>query len=182
MRPATPLSPVAGPPPDFRVVEIDEGATTTIGDVRVTAASNSHYALWQGTPAPISLSFRFDLPDRSIAYTGDTGPSVNVERLAQGVDLLVSNVADPDTALDRVKRDHPAMPAGAIESLRAHFTRELLTSDEIGLLAKRARVRSVVLTHFAGVTSEPDQISRLTLAVSKRFHGPIFVANDLDRF
>ena len=41
-----------------------------------------------------SLSFRFDLPGRSIVYTGDTGPSAAVETLAKGADLLVSNFVE----------------------------------------------------------------------------------------
>ena len=40
----------------------------------------------------VSLSYRFDLADRSIVYTGDTGPSKAVVALAQGADLLVVRV------------------------------------------------------------------------------------------
>ena len=56
----------------------------------MTAASNSHYTFSPGSAEVakfVSLSFRFDAPDRSIVYTGDTGPSENVERLARNADL-----------------------------------------------------------------------------------------------
>lgn len=39
----------------------------------------------------VSLSYRFDLPHGSIAFTGDTGPSDAVDKLAKGVDLLMNH-------------------------------------------------------------------------------------------
>src|SRR5437763_17159574 len=36
-----------------------------------------------------ALAFRFDCPDRSIVFSGDTNKSDNLVRLAKGADLLV---------------------------------------------------------------------------------------------
>ena len=89
-----------GDPRDtFNVVEITDGSVVKVGDVTVTAAQNTHYTFAPGSDLDHhykSLSFRFDMPDRSIVYTGDTGPSTNVERLAKGADILVSEVSDID--------------------------------------------------------------------------------------
>src|SRR3546814_11023405 len=95
----------AGKPPaeSVRVIELHDGWSGRIGGVVVTAVSNSHYALQPDAPGSTkrdTYSFRFDTPDRSIVYTGDTGPSVAVERLAQNADMLLSDIVDP-TASDR---------------------------------------------------------------------------------
>lgn len=51
-----------------------------------------------------SLSYRFDLGHRSITYTGDTGPSDAVTRLAQGSDMLVSEVIALEPIVPRSAR------------------------------------------------------------------------------
>src|SRR3546814_19392211 len=87
----------AGKPPaeSVRVIELHDGWSGRIGGVVVTAVSNSHYALQPDAPGSTkrdTYSFRFDTPDRSLVYTGDTGPSVAVERLAQNADILISEI------------------------------------------------------------------------------------------
>lgn len=170
-------------PPKVNVVELRDGSKVTIGDVQVTAASNSHYAIWKSDgPKPVALSFRFDVPDRSIVYTGDTGVSGSVERLARGADLLVSEIMDADTALNTIKKSYPLAPDFLFSFVREHFTKEHLSADDIGLLASRARVRSLVLTHFGGATGDKAQIDRLTRAIASHYRGPIHFANDMERF
>src|SRR6185295_18150133 len=64
-------------------------------------AEISHYSFPAGSDMDKrfdSLSFRFDLPDRSIVYTGDTGPSDAVTALAKGADILVSELIDTQVA------------------------------------------------------------------------------------
>lgn len=181
IQPASALTPT--PVPDYNVIELNDGSKVSLGGVTVTAAANSHYVLWNGAgPKPVSLSYRFDMPDRSIVYTGDTGPSANVERLAHGADLLVSEIMDADTALAAIKRNRPDIPAFAFPFVRRHFDKEHLSADQVGLLAERAGVHALVLTHFGGATGRQDQIDRLTRQIARRFHGPIRFANDLDRF
>ncbi|NII55615.1 MBL fold metallo-hydrolase [Luteibacter sp. SG786] len=170
-------------PSDYKVVELSDGSSVSVGDVKVTTVSNSHYLLWRGSGAqPVSLSYRFDLPDRSIVYTGDTGPSANVEKLAHGADLLVSEIMDADTALDELKRDRPGISKVTYNFVRDHFTKEHLTPNQAGLLAAHAGVRALVLTHFGGATGYPDQIARLTKVIGENFHGSIRFATDLDQF
>lgn len=173
----------AGPPPDDRVVELTDGSKVSLDGVNVTAAANSHYVLWNGSgPKPVSLSYRFDMPDRSIVYTGDTGPSDKVERLAQGADLLVSEVMDADVALAAIRRERPDLPAFALLFVRRHFDKEHLSPDQVGLMAQQAGVHALVLTHFGGADGSQAQIDRLTQTIAKHYKGPIRFANDLDRF
>ena len=48
-----------------------------IDDVRVSCCENTHYRpeAELGQEGPVSLSYRFDTPDRSILFTGDTDPA-----------------------------------------------------------------------------------------------------------
>jgi ribonuclease BN (tRNA processing enzyme) len=167
------------------VEEIDDCAKVTVGHIAVTAASNSHYSLEEDradTERALSLSYRFDLPERSILFTGDTGPSSNVEHLAHGVDLLVSEIMDVDTALADLRRTRPDVSPAALEFVRQHFIHEHLTADQVGILAQHAEARSLVLTHFGGATGGQAQIDRLTKVIGSHFRGPITFARDLDRF
>ena len=62
-------------------------------NVKVTAVENTHFHFPPGTPAYgkyKSYSYRFDAADRSVVFTGDTGPSNAVAELAKGADLLVA--------------------------------------------------------------------------------------------
>ena len=181
IQPGAGLSPMA--PPDVNVVELSDGAKVSLGDIDVTAAANTHYNLWNGAGAkPVALSYRFTLPDRSIVYTGDTGPSPAVEKLARGADLLVSEIMDADTALAAIERKYPLVPGLAFSFVREHFTKEHLLPDQVGLLAARAGVHALVLTHFGGDANDSRQIARLTQTIATRYKGPIRFANDLDRF
>ena len=171
-----------GPADTIKVVEIGDGATVTVGDVRVTAAANSHYTVLAGPPGGaelVSLSYRFDLPDRSIVYTGDTGPSVNVERLAQGADLLVCEIIDVEATLARLKRTRPDVALDALRFIEAHYRAEHLTPGEAGALAKAASVKALVLTHI-GI--EPRGIAAARKKIASVYKGPIVFADDLDRF
>jgi len=170
-------------PPQITVVELNDGSKITLGNVAVTAAANSHYALWKGKgAAPVSLAYRFDAPGRSIVYTGDTGPSDKVQALAKGADLLVSEIMDADTAIATIRREHPKIPGFLFGFVKDHFTKEHLLADQVGLLASRAGVKALVLTHFGGATGDPGQIARLTHAIGQTYKGPVTFANDLDRF
>src|SRR5262249_10167787 len=65
-------------------------------NLKVTAVENSHFHFPQGSPGHgkyKSYALRFDAPDRSVVFTGDTGPSDAISVLAKGADLLVSEVA-----------------------------------------------------------------------------------------
>jgi ribonuclease BN (tRNA processing enzyme) len=86
----------------IEVIELTDGATVSLPGVAVTVAENTHYRLAEGDARPpvgTGLSFRFDLADRSIVYTGDTGPSDALVELARGADLLISEMIDVDAVL-----------------------------------------------------------------------------------
>ena len=165
-----------------KVVEIGDGSKVMIGAVAVTAASNSHYTFSPGSAEAakfVSLSFRFDAPDRSIVYTGDTGPSENVERLARNADLLVSEIIDPGAALASIKAARPDLPPTALTLIEQHFRAEHLVQDEVAKLAQRAGVKALVLTHNP---IDSPGIARASKAIMMHYNGTITFAADLDKF
>jgi ribonuclease BN (tRNA processing enzyme) len=178
------------PPSEVAAIEVIGGAKFGIGGVKVTAIENSHYGFESGTKnaaAYQSLSLRFDiavgvasaLRNRSIVYTGDTGPSDAVEKLAQGADLLISEITDPDSELTSLKAERTDIPFFAYPVLRMHFTKQHLTADAVGKLAAAAGVGSLVLTH----NPIPDNlIPQARAAIASHYNGPVVFANDLQNY
>lgn len=149
--------------------------------IRVTTAENSHYALM---PSPArdemkSYSYRIETPDGIVVFTGDTGPSDAVARLAAGADVLVSEVQDEDQVKQVV--DHMAAqnhwPPQRTAAMMAHMTKEHLGQKDAGELATKAHVKTLVLDHY-----DPLQPAAYTAAVGKYFSGQIFAAADLKRY
>lgn len=174
------------PPADtVNVVEIAGGETLIIDGMTVTAAQNSHYDFAAGSIEDRnykSLSLRFDLPGRSIVYTGDTGPSAAVEALAKGADLLVSEMIDMGGTLANVARNSPNMPTQARQMLEQHLSTHHLTPDAVGQLAAKAGVKALVITHFAAGTPDPVRTEGYKAQIRAHYRGSLALANDLDRF
>ena len=183
---AKPLQVQWAPPADtVTVVELSDGERITVDGMAVTAAQNSHYDFTPGSVEDRnykSFSFRFDLPARSIVYTGDTGPSLAVERLAKGVDLLVSEMIDLASTMATVARNSPNMPAAAKAQLEQHLSTHHLTPAEVGKLAAKAGVKSVVLTHYAGGTPDATRQQSYVGDIQAHFKGMVKLAEDLDRY
>jgi ribonuclease BN (tRNA processing enzyme) len=170
------------PEQGIAVVEITGGQSVMVGSVKVTATTNTHYSFPVGSPEAArfqSLSLRFDLPDRSIVYTGDTGPSTNVERLARGADLLVSEVVDIDAAVASMKLVNPTLPPAALAMFRQHLTEQHLTPDQVAALAHDAGVKKVVLVHN---DLSADGARAAEAVIARTYSGPVVAAHDLDRF
>jgi ribonuclease BN (tRNA processing enzyme) len=167
----------------IKVVELASGSKVSIGQITVTATENTHFIKlkFKGSEAtrPLSLSYRFDAANRSILFTGDTGPSQNVEQLCKGADLLVSEIMDPVAALDRIKQKRPDLPAAFWPVIEAHYRKEHLAPNEVGLLAEQCGARALVLTHNS---IEPSRLTAAREAIAAHYKGPITFANDLQVF
>ncbi len=180
-----PGKPWTPPEKTVAVIELQDGDTVRVDDMTVKAAQNTHYDFAPGSiedHSYKSFALRFDLPDRSIAYTGDTGPSEAVERLASGVDLLVSEMIDMDATMDRVARNSPNMPAAIKSVMVRHLSTHHLTPEDVGAMAARAKVKALAVTHIAGGTSDAGRTRAYAATIAKSFAGPVAIANDLDRF
>ena len=191
MRPAAeagyglPGEPSINPADTVTVHELADGETLTIDGVTVRTAQNSHYSFVSGSThdnAFKSFSYRFDLPGRSIVYTGDTGPSSAVERLGKGADLLVSELIDVEATIAAVKRMAPDQTGLQLEAMRRHLTDHHLSPEQVGDLAARMGTKRVVVTHLAGPTGMSDKAAEYAEAISARAHAEVVIATDLDRF
>lgn len=172
-------------PRDFvEVVELTGGARVELGEMVVTACENTHYRPESelGTPGPVSLSLRFDLPGRGIVFTGDTGPCAAVEELAQGVDLLVSEMMDLDMTMGRVRAANPQMPEEAIAKIRAHLSGHHLSPEDVGDLAARVGAAHVVATHFALGCATPETAGDYAARIAARFGGRVSIGRDLGSY
>jgi ribonuclease BN (tRNA processing enzyme) len=168
--------------------DVGAGRIFQDANIKVTAVENSHFNFQPGSPGYgkyKSYAYRFDAPDRSVVFTGDTGPSDAVATLAQGADLLVSEVT---SSIDEYKEQQirngrwqtmtPEQQAGVIR----HMTEEHLITEEVGKMAARAGVKTVVLSHLPASSDPKDDYKRFAEQVKKQFTGPVLIANDLMEF
>ncbi|HEX4098225.1 MAG TPA: MBL fold metallo-hydrolase [Caulobacteraceae bacterium] len=147
--------------------------------VRVTAVENTHFGHASYGPdgkKDMSFSYRFDTTAGSVVFTGDTGPSDAVTRLAKGADVLVSEVLLPGGGAARA----PAKTPLATE-LTEHLSEEHLTPEEVGRMATAAGVKTVILTHLV-IGGSPDAEQRLEAEVRKYYSGTVIVGHDLLKF
>jgi ribonuclease BN (tRNA processing enzyme) len=171
---------------DTEVIELNDGDTVALDTFKVTVAENSHFSLPDGAPGPapaISLSYRFDLTDRSVVYTGDTGPSEALVELARGADLLVSEMIDVDAVM-ALMRPPGAQPADPQErtGFEWHMYAHHMLPEQVGELAAAAGVKRLVITHYAPNPTGPEQARGYLEKIQKSFSGDTQLATDLGRY
>lgn len=170
----------------FVAHEIDgKGVVYRDDKIVITAAENSHYALM---PAQFrahfkSYSYRIQTPHGVVVFTGDTGPSDAVVKLAMGADVLVAEVEESSDELrgfiDQMAAQNHWPPVRKKE-FAAHMEKEHLTVDSLGELASKAQVQSVLFYHY-DPQNKAEQQARVA-SMKKYFHGQVLAPMDLDRF
>ena len=156
-------------------------------NIKVTAVENSHFHFAPGNPAYgkyKSYALRFDTADRSIVFTGDTGPSDAISALAKGADLLVSEVNSVEDFKARqiqIGRWQAMTPKQQEETIR-HMIEEHVSPEQVGEMAARAGVKTVVLTHLPATADPKDEYARFEELVKKHFSGKVLIAKDLMEF
>ncbi len=151
------------------VVEIDEGWQHEGGGYRLSAFRVNH------EPVDEAFGFRLDADGAAVVVSGDTRPSENLIRHAQGADLLVhevywgrgaarlrAGVADPDALARRATID-------------AYHT----SSEEVGKVATQAEVEQLALSHLLLRGGTPADV---LADLAPHFSRPAVVGEDLMRF
>ena len=117
-----------------------------------------------------------------IVFTGDTGASDAVTALAKDADLLVSETSSCQGRMEEMANDgrwqamSPAEQAGIVRQM----TQGHMALDEIGKMAARANVKTLVLSHL---THKRDgDYAPWAAEVKKHFSGQVIVAKDLMEF
>ncbi len=154
--------------PLIRPHELTQGGPVMQDDnVKVTAAVVHH------PPMVPSFAFRFDAPDRSIVISGDTTPSDNLIRLANGADVLVHDalyVPGVDRLVARVPNASKLK-----QSILSHHT----TAEDAGRVASEAGVKQLVLSHLVPPDDAAITADMWIAAARQHYAGPIVVGKDL---
>jgi ribonuclease BN (tRNA processing enzyme) len=137
--------------------------------VKVTAAVVHH------PPIAPAFAFRFDGPDRSIVFSGDTSKSEAVINLAKNADVLVHEVEDMAMVETLVR----AMPGRNVEAGLKHHYETHTSSEDVGKIAAAAKVKKLVLSHLSPFADDPGLPELLLKTARKDFTGEIVVGNDL---
>lgn len=159
----------------FEAHEIDhDGLVYQDNKIRVTAAENTHFQLMAAKyrARMKSFAYRFETPHGAIVFTGDTGPSTAVTKLAAGADVLISEVI-ADTSVPNGRSATPNQGA-----LAAHMRMEHLPMKDLGEMATKAQVKAVLMIHFVGAGNG----ERFVAGVKQYYSGPVFAGEDLARY
>ena len=136
--------------------------------VRVSAVLVDHHQVY---PA---FAYRFDTPDGSVVFSGDTGPNTsgNLQRLANGADVLVHEVID--RAWIDLKFGTP-IPGSQMDALKTHMLESHTANDEVGSVAASCNVDTLVLNHLVPGNTPPAHL----LVAKQNFTGEVVIGRDL---
>ena len=160
--------------PPLQMIEVQEisnpGPVIQDNNVKVTSA------LVQHPPVTPALAYRFDFPDRSIAFSGDTVALEAVAQMAKGADVLVHEAMDFPAIEVFVRQQIAAGAAGTVEAAMAHMRADHTSAEDAGRIAQEAGVKTLVLSHIG-----PPTVSDAAwqAAAGKYFIGEIIVGHDL---
>lgn len=154
-------------------------------NIRVSAVSVEHFQMppvGRLDAMPTAVAYRVEAGGRSFVYTGDTGPTTRLRLLADGADVLLSEVVDLQAIQAYLERLLPGSPTGVIDGLVANMARNHLEPEFIGRLASDANVKEVVLTHFVPSLADMPDPMVLSRRVAEKYSGRVTLAHDLARF
>jgi ribonuclease BN (tRNA processing enzyme) len=146
-------------PPAPRVTEVRPGDVVERPRWRVTVGRASHVQ-----PHLECLAFRLDADDGAVCYSGDSGPCEELVDLARGCDVLIHmnhylSGAEPSAASRAACGNH----------------------RDNAVLARRAGVRALVLTHLLEGLDAPGVRERIVHDVQQEFDGLVIWGEDLLR-
>ena len=167
--------------------DVGPGVIYQDDNIKVTAVENTHFHVEADSPAAgkyKSYAYRFETADRTIVFTGDTGPSEAVTDLAKGADILVTEVSVPDEVVELQKRSGVWQRKSPQEqgSFVQHMMEEHVTPEAVGTMAARANVKMVIMSHLTPSVRPDDDYQRYADEAAKFFPGRIVVAKDLMKF
>jgi ribonuclease BN (tRNA processing enzyme) len=144
----------------------EDGVVLQTPDVKVTAFRTPH------PPIVDNFAYKFETPDGTIVFSGDTAYNPKLAEFAKGADVLVHEalyVPWVDRMVARTRN-------GA--TLKKHLLESHTTAEDVGRIADAANVKVLVMSHL--VPGDPDVTDEdWTDEAKKNFKGRIIVARDL---
>lgn len=139
----------------FNPHKVNEGVIYEKGGVRIIAFAVDH------RPVEPAFGYRFEVADKAVVISGDTGLTPNLVKYAKGADILVHEVYEP----------------GFFDP-KSYLARYHTDAEQVGKVASEASVRQLVLTHIV----PPEHSEHIRELAAKSYKGPITVGKDLMRF
>jgi ribonuclease Z len=140
--------------------DIEEGVVYNDSGVKVTAFLVDHAEI---KPA---FGYRVDYGGHSVTLSGDTRPSENLVKFAQGTDVLIHEVIDPAAFGEATTSDSPEQRKKIIE----HHT----TPEQAGIIFTRVKPKLAVYSHIV-----PPDVPDVIPHTRKTYAGPLEVGEDL---
>jgi ribonuclease BN (tRNA processing enzyme) len=184
-----------GPPPIARMMEqylelfgqdvryrvVDEGRRELRDLVRVREITEAgeivddeqmrvRCVLVDHPPVDKAFAYRFDTPNGSLVFSGDTVPTRSVGALARGADVLVHEALYLDDA-------EKYLPADRVQPIVSRMLRVHSQPEGAGRIAQEAAVRMLVLSPL-GAFGPVDE-ARLKERAAAYFDGEILIGRDL---
>jgi ribonuclease Z len=150
-------------PPQGVVVmakDIEQGVMYENAGIKVTAFTVDH------GPVKPALGYRIDFAGHSVVLSGDTRYSENLIHFAEGSDVLIHEVMDPNAF--RLK--NPSASPERVQRILEHHT----TPEEAGKVFTRVKPKLAVYSHIV-----PPDASDLIPPTRKTYSGPLEVGEDL---
>ena len=140
--------------------DIEQGQVFEEKGIKVTAFAVDH------GPVKPAFGYRVDFAGRSVVLSGDTRFSENLIRFAQGVDVLIHEVLDPEAynQADVTFTDEQK------QKVIAHHT----TPEEAGVVFARVKPKLAVYSHIV-----PPEVPNVIPDTRKTYSGPLEVGEDL---
>jgi ribonuclease Z len=140
--------------------DISPGFSHEQNGVKITAIKVDH------APVEPAYGYRIDYDGRSVVLSGDTRISEDLIRAAEGVDLLVHEVASVESL------QHAGFSPERTKTIVAHH----VTPEQAGEVFERTKPRLAVYSHLVLPTATADD---LVPATRKTYAGPLEVGEDL---
>ena len=147
-------------PPEVLAKDIGPGKVYSGGDWEVTAAPAEHVQ-----PFLDSLAYRFDTPDGSVVFTGDTQPCDTVRELAKDADVMLCMCWDDQDRMDEIG-----------ESTGQCGTRDAAR------LAQEAGVKKLALVHIGPYLSGVGVREKGIGDAKKIYDGELIFTDELTHF
>ncbi len=140
--------------------DIEQGVVYQNEGLKITAFAVDH------APIKPAFGYRVDYGGHSVVLSGDTRYSENLIHFAQGADVLIHEVIDPEA----LRAGNFIFDPGRVQKVVAHHT----TAEQAGTIFSQVKPRLAVYSHIV-----PPNAQNLVAQTRKTYSGPLEVGEDL---